>query len=260
MRGRDTSRRVLVVDDSAVNRSLALRQLRILGVSARAACDGREAVEAVQRSSYALILMDCRMPGMSGIDATRAIRSMAGRTGMRTPIVGVTAGESSPEELLALMEAGMDECIAKPLLIEDLRPTLDRWLPKLAAATSAPRVRPTDGTADSPKAILGPVAAELPPDDVAELVHIYLSELPGREAALRRAVVRADTPALELGAHTLSSTSAVLGAGDLSSLCSRMESAARAGAIKGMEELLVLIEAECRRVQVALESDIPEVL
>jgi len=100
-------RSVLVVDDNEINRRLMRVLLEQRGVSVSQARDGREAVEAVGRHRFDLILMDVRMPGMNGIEATIRIRNMEhGR--YRIPVIALTA-HALPEERAAFIRAGMDD-------------------------------------------------------------------------------------------------------------------------------------------------------
>ena len=108
---------VLVVDDNAVNRMVAVAMLKSLGCGSDVACDGREAIDAVRRRRYDLVLMDCEMPDMDGYSATRLIRDLerAGALpGARLRIVALTAHafEGTREACLA---AGMDGYVAKPV-------------------------------------------------------------------------------------------------------------------------------------------------
>jgi CheY-like chemotaxis protein/nitrogen-specific signal transduction histidine kinase len=113
---------VLVVDDNPVNLLVALRLVELLGYQAEGAENGKLAIEALQRRSFALVLMDCHMPEMDGFEATERIRAMEGELS-RTPIVALTAS-AMPDEVAACRRAGMNSVIAKPLTIEQLRDAL----------------------------------------------------------------------------------------------------------------------------------------
>jgi CheY-like chemotaxis protein len=117
--------RILVAEDNPVNRKVALRLLERMGHRVDTACDGQQAVVAVEQIEYDLVLMDCQMPNMDGYEATRAIRRLA--RGRRLPIVAMTANAMAHDRQRCL-DAGMDGFLAKPVstrhlfdLLEELR-------------------------------------------------------------------------------------------------------------------------------------------
>ncbi|WP_052951590.1 hybrid sensor histidine kinase/response regulator [Devosia soli] len=112
---RDFHGRVLVVDDNAINRDVALGLLRKLGVIAEGAANGREAIAATEESHFDLILMDMQMPQMDGLEATRILRA----AGLAVPIVGLTANAFESDRV-ACIEAGMDDHVAKPVTRDKL--------------------------------------------------------------------------------------------------------------------------------------------
>jgi CheY-like chemotaxis protein len=115
---------VLVVEDDATLRFLAEKQFASVGVECHAACNGQQAIEMALRG-YDLILMDLSMPEMNGMEATSHIRERELREGKsRTPIIGLTAF-SEREKCIA---AGMDAFIQKPLLLDQLRDLVKRYL------------------------------------------------------------------------------------------------------------------------------------
>jgi signal transduction histidine kinase/CheY-like chemotaxis protein len=118
-------RKVLVVDDNRVNTAVARALLGKLGYEVETAVDGVEAVAAVEREAFALVLMDCQMPRMNGFEATLRIRSL-GTDAARTHIVALTAS-AMPEELEACRRAGMEDCLTKPLALAQLREVLRRF-------------------------------------------------------------------------------------------------------------------------------------
>jgi PAS domain S-box-containing protein len=118
--------RALVVEDNAVNRELITTLLSPFGIEIETACDGAEAVEAVGRRRYDVILMDMQMPVMDGLTATRRIRALADRDVAGTPIIAMTANVL-PEQVARCREAGMDDHIGKPINLPQLLETLDRW-------------------------------------------------------------------------------------------------------------------------------------
>jgi CheY-like chemotaxis protein len=125
-----TGRRILVAEDNPVNQEVALAMLEGLGYETDVADNGLEAVEAMQRQRYDLVLMDWRMPDMDGFEAVAAIRRLEAERpgGERTPVIALTANamEGDREQCLA---AGMDDYLAKPFKQEQLQAVLSRWLP-----------------------------------------------------------------------------------------------------------------------------------
>jgi CheY-like chemotaxis protein len=114
------TRRVLLVDDNATNREIGRRQLVKMGCEVVLANDGVEAVAAAKAERYDLILMDCMMPNLDGYGATRQIRHDESRTGIHTPIIGLTANAFA-EDHAACLAAGMDYVLTKPLNVSELR-------------------------------------------------------------------------------------------------------------------------------------------
>jgi CheY-like chemotaxis protein len=114
--------RVLLAEDNPVNALLARTLLQREGCAVETAASGEEAVASMARARYDLVLMDIRMPGMDGVAATRQVR---GR-GDDTPIVALTANAFA-EDRRACLDAGMNDHLAKPIDVEQLRATLARW-------------------------------------------------------------------------------------------------------------------------------------
>ncbi len=117
---------VLVVEDNPVSRKIAVVILEKLGYRADTAASGVEAVHALTRLPYDLVLMDCQMPEMDGWEATRRVRRLEGGLG-RTPIVALTA-HAFPEDRERCLEAGMDDYLSKPIRPEELAAVIERWV------------------------------------------------------------------------------------------------------------------------------------
>ncbi|TNE46284.1 MAG: PAS domain S-box protein [Deltaproteobacteria bacterium] len=118
--------RVLVVEDNKVNQKVARWLLQKLGYHVEVAENGKEAIVMVQMNEYHAILMDCQMPVMDGYQATREIRQLEGKRG-KSVIIAMTA-EALRGERERCLEAGMDDYLPKPVNLEKLQATLERWL------------------------------------------------------------------------------------------------------------------------------------
>ena len=129
--------RVLVAEDNAINRSVASRQLDILGASSFGVANGMEAIAAVKRDDFDVVLMDCNMPVMDGFAATREIRAREEWGGNHLPIIAMTANASSSDRD-ACLAAGMDDYLAKPVTINTLRTVLERVFFAQASAVGGP--------------------------------------------------------------------------------------------------------------------------
>ncbi len=131
---------ILIAEDNPVNQKVTLLQLRNLGYAADIVTNGREAIEALRRRPYALILMDQQMPVMDGLEATRWIRSAqaSGEPGFarQLRIVAMTANAMSSDRD-ACLAAGMDDFLAKPVRPNELREIVQRYLTLESAATAA---------------------------------------------------------------------------------------------------------------------------
>jgi signal transduction histidine kinase/DNA-binding response OmpR family regulator len=118
------SLRVLVVDDNAVNRHLATRLIEKQGHSVVSAVSGRAAMEAIEKQTFDLVLMDVQMPEMDGFEATHAIRENERRCGTHIPIVAMTAHAMEGDRQLCLA-AGMDDYVSKPISAQALLAAID---------------------------------------------------------------------------------------------------------------------------------------
>jgi signal transduction histidine kinase/CheY-like chemotaxis protein len=141
-------RRLLLVEDNELNALLASRLITAIGFEVVSAANGMIAVETVERHAFDVILMDCQMPVMDGYDAARTIRRLESTSGKsRTPIIAVTAYALAGDREKCLA-AGMDDFLAKPYALGDLRPKLRRWVK--AAPQTIRALTPSGNGADFP--------------------------------------------------------------------------------------------------------------
>ncbi len=122
----DRAPRVLLAEDNAVNRMVAVKLLERMQVTLEFATNGREALEALESGDFDLVLMDCQMPEMDGFQATVAWRERERASGRHIPIIALTAGAMSGDRQRCL-EAGMDDYLSKPFRAEDLLRAVNDW-------------------------------------------------------------------------------------------------------------------------------------
>lgn len=254
--------RVLLVEDNATNQMVVTRMLKAFDITIRIAEDGFQAVTAVAEFACDVILMDVRMPGMDGLEATRRIRARGGRCAS-LPIIALTAN-AFPDDVQACREAGMTGFIAKPVrktvLIESLAQAVQAVAyaslgvnddddgapppaPRRAAAVRHADVHPQAQTqtqehpqgADSrvvsgvpvlDLAVTETLRDEIGDDGFAATLACFLDDTRGRLAALRSLAAATDRRTLGIEAHTLKGAAGALGFRRLAELALALESEA----------------------------------
>ncbi len=248
--------RILVAEDNAVNQKVAVHLLERLGYQADVVGDGREAVEALARIPYPLVLMDCQMPEMDGYTATATIRAREG-TNRHTPIIAMTAGAMAGDRERCL-EAGMDDYIAKPIRREDLAAALARWLPSTgsprdsAARLSGPE---DDGVDRSVLASLGDPAQGGNPELLLDIISIFRQETPPLVEAIQTAAANNDAAGLVRPAHTLRGSAGYLGAHRLRAICGQLETLGREGTLENIAGLVEALAHEVTEVRHVLDQE-----
>jgi CheY-like chemotaxis protein/HPt (histidine-containing phosphotransfer) domain-containing protein len=236
--GDASSVRILLAEDNAVNQRVALRLLRRLGYRADVASNGLEAVEALRRQPYDVVLMDVHMPEMDGFEATAEIRRMEGTT-RHTAIVAITANAMAGDRD-ACLRAGMDDYVSKPIRTDELCAVLERWAaPGMQAASLRARAA-GEVTVDGLN--LRALGENLGPEVVEDaglfygLVDMYFDEAERKLEELRDAVLRGDARSLATAAHALSGSSRMLGLDRIGSLSQDLERMGRSASLEGAEE------------------------
>lgn len=214
---------VLVVEDSEINRTLALKQLELLGLGAVAVETGERALEFLEHESVDLVLMDWNLPGANGIETTRDIRSR-GLLSTDVPVIAMTANVLAGDRI-ACLDAGMNDHLGKPVSLDDMRAMMTRWLGHDDAPVPGGAREASSGGDSMHDAIESLIEDLGDADTVRVVLETYLAELGSRAALLVSSSGSETTEEARRAAHTLKSTSSLIGADRLAQLCAEFEKA-----------------------------------
>ncbi len=250
--------RVLVAEDNLVNQQVALCMLELEGCSADLAADGDEALAAVQRNDYDLILMDIHMPNMDGLEATRKIRAWEAATQRvaSIPILALTASVMA-DDRDKCVAAGMNDFLSKPISREALGGAIARHMRQCAVPTAAVVHEPDDArTALVFDPSLLAALAQFDPDNAEfgpGMLSLYLSEARLALEAMKHACGCGDETTVCRKVHNLKSSSAAVGALAMAALAEQLERRFVAGSRSTPEDMAALtnellrLEAELAR-------------
>lgn len=213
---------ILVADDHAVNQRLAVAILEKMGYKPDVADNGARVLDALERKSYDVILMDISMPEMDGYETTRKIIERFGES--RPRIVAMTANAMERDKALA-MEAGMDDYISKPIQLQALVEALQSAFAAKRAKRDLERANATlldPGT----MRILSELSEQTGRDLISEVIELFLQHAPAQLDKLAQAIAQDDFKQVQMAAHRLKGASLNVGAKRVADLCARLEDAA----------------------------------
>ncbi|MBM3569271.1 MAG: response regulator [Alphaproteobacteria bacterium] len=249
-------RTVLVVDDSAINREIAARQLERLGYAIETCANGEDALERIRGKRPALLLLDLQMPGKDGYQVARELRAAESAAGMaRLPIVALTGNVLSGERERCLA-AGMDDYLAKPVRLEHLGLSVARWIgraiePVRSEAPGAPGPQAGDADFDL-EALLQTTGVGL--DDLRPLMRLFLDQAPICLVEIAQAAAKNRGDDAARAAHTLKGESGYLGAETVHRLAREAERLAKSGDCAAISRLLPEIEAALARTRAKMAA------
>jgi CheY-like chemotaxis protein len=214
---------ILLVEDLEINQELTRSVLEAVGHRIDVVDNGADAIQAVQATRYDLVLMDIQMPGMDGITATRHIRELD-HPANRIPIIAMTANVL-PQQVSQFRAAGMNDHLGKPFKRDEVYAAVERWMGEptmsMAAAPSVPAGFILD------RQIYEETLDLIGDEKMLRLVGDFAVQLAER---FDHACLRSQDPhRLASEAHKVISTAGFLGFSELSSLCTKLEDACKAG-------------------------------
>ncbi|MEP0886373.1 response regulator, partial [Trichocoleus sp. ST-U3] len=247
-------RKILVAEDNKVNQQLALQLLGRMGYRADVAANGLEAIAALRRQPYDVVFMDVHMPEMDGLIATQRICEEWSRE-RRPWIIAMTANAMQGDRDKCIA-AGMNDYISKPIRVDELIRSLSESEPRVKNLEPVPVLEEAIDTwvLRDFRATLGSDANQF----LVQLIELYLEDAPSLLAAMDEAVTQINPAQMQEAAHTLKSSSASLGAMNLSNLCEQLEMLGQTGTTVGAREIITQVQSEYERVKTALQLECQE--
>jgi PAS domain S-box-containing protein len=248
------SLKILLAEDSAVNQKLAVSMLKRGGHEVVVASNGVEAVSAVARERFDLVLMDVQMPELDGFDATKQIREREQKTGGHIPIIAVTAHAMKGDRERCLA-AGMDGYISKPIRSAELHQAIDEIAgvgrktiaqaatPTVTAATS--EQPPVDGQWDWSVALATVQGSE---ELLCEILEAFLEETPRQLSSIKQGLMKSDAALLRRAAHTIKGAVRYFGANEAFDLALRLETLGHNGELSQAAAVAKELEQELARI------------
>jgi PAS domain S-box-containing protein len=244
---------ILVAEDNVVNQRVVLRMLEKLGHMVTLVGNGREALAAVTRTRFDLVLMDVQMPEMDGLEATRALREQEAAGGGHLRVVAMTAHAMKGDRERCLA-AGMDDYLAKPLHQEDLVRVL------ASGAVAAPAVEGLTPGGVPPHFNRALALQQLGGDEtlLAEVVGLFLLDSPRLLSEIRSGLAEGNATRLRRGAHALKGTLGYLGATEVAALAQRLEALGATGDLGAAPAVLRTLEQQMDGLMHGLKTTFPE--
>jgi PAS domain S-box-containing protein len=254
------SLRILLAEDNPVNQKLAIRLLEKRGHRVDSVWNGKEALLALEKQSYDLVLMDVQMPEMDGLEAVQRLRKRetVSAQGRHQPVVAMTALVMKGDRDRCIA-AGMDGYLSKPIRAKELDEVLEGYLAESYMAADsgvhpapAPEVAAPAGSCVSTNELLERIGGDR--GFLAELLEIFRADYPELLRKAREASARGDAAALEHCAHTLTGALINLAAPTASSLAAEIEALGKSGESAMGGSKLTGLEDEVARVVHAIEG------
>ncbi|MEH1805904.1 response regulator [Nostoc sp.] len=249
--------RILLAEDNLVNQKVALKQLQRLGYSADVAGNGQEVLQLLEKIPYDLILMDCQMPVLDGLETTKEIHRCQESyfaSGYRPVVIAMTANAMREDQQMCL-DAGMDDYLSKPVIKEDLAATLERWGNVISEAKEAAALEETVCTTDVGSVNL-PIdwkrlhqLSENNPEFELELLQIFVEDIQPRLELIKIAITAHDFEQITLQGHQIKGASANMGITTMHLAAEKLEQLAYKQERRGANNLILELEDSIKRIQ-----------
>ncbi|MDZ8030308.1 response regulator [Nostoc sp. DedSLP04] len=249
--------RILLAEDNLVNQKVALKQLQSLGYSADVAGNGKEVLQLLEKIPYDLILMDCQMPVLDGLETTKEIHRWQESdfaSGYRPVVIAMTANAMKEDQQMCL-NAGMDDYLSKPVIKEKLAAALERWGNVIFEAKETTAIEQTVSTTDV-GAVNLPIdwerlhqLSENNPEFELELLQIFVEDIQPRLELIKIAIAAHDFEQIILQGHQIKGSSANMGITTMHLAAEKLEQLAHNQERRGSSNLIVELEDFIKRIQ-----------
>ncbi|HIJ75253.1 MAG TPA: response regulator [Deltaproteobacteria bacterium] len=258
---------VLLAEDNPVNQYVGRTMMEAFGCRVDVASNGSEVLDRMESTRYDIVFMDCEMPVMDGLEATRLIRQREKQ--QRKPMAAIVAltAHGADEDRSRCLEAGMDDYLGKPFRMLDLSRLMEKWHVRISVRDSVASCQGFQSDSGPPENVtenyldrnsldnirsLGPNGPRM----LSTVISIYLNDSPILLDRLSEIFDAVDVEGMARVAHSLKSTSARLGATALATMCRQLEDIARGNSIDGAGTLISQIRLEYGKVKEALMREI----
>jgi CheY-like chemotaxis protein/HPt (histidine-containing phosphotransfer) domain-containing protein len=253
------STRVLVAEDNEANRLVASIMLGKLECESQIVNNGQEALEALAEKEFDVVLMDCHMPVLDGFEATRMIRRSEG-AGKHRIIIAMTANALQGEKERCL-DAGMDDFLSKPVMLEDLADKLAAWVdPDASTAPECQHETPVDEKPvlriDHERLrYLQDLSKRQDPTLFEKLVRSFLDDAPVRIITMWHALESNDVRAFFAAAHSLKGICGNMGIMKMMAMSQTLQVSGQEGNLTGVDVPLHALETEFECVKEELQNE-----
>ena len=258
MAGTSRKLRVLLAEDNAVNQRLVVKLMEKHGHSLVAVNNGVEALDALERGTFDVVLMDVQMPELGGFEATACIREREKSTGQHIPVIAMTAHALKGDRERCL-EAGMDAYVSKPIQAPLLFEAIDSVVPNPALAASVPEKLPEDEAAPAASVKVFDHEAALAMLDgdtelFSELVGLFTTESVQLLNQIHESIAARDAKLLERSAHSLKGSAAAFSAEPSRAVAQRLEGMGARGEFGGADVIAAELQEQVTQLTKALSE------
>jgi two-component system, sensor histidine kinase and response regulator len=233
----------MIVDDNELNRKIASKMLKDLGFEVTSAGKGIEALQFFNERKPCLILLDCKMPDMDGFEVAAKIRQIESVNDLKRTLIIAVSGDNFPENIRLCKESGMDDFVAKPININELKNIINKFREKIKEPESPLDIKTLMSSADYDK------------DWAEELLELFLRDTDERVVEIENALENfSDKETITRNFHTIKSSAASIGADKLAQFAKEFEEISKHGTVDAISEKMNIFKDELKKVEDFIKS------